>query len=134
MSYNLYYYLNKILKIQFIRFILTGIINTLFSLVIYWLLLWSGLEYYYAMLIANMLGILFNFKTTGKLVFYNSDNSLILKYILINILIYLISIVGVKLLIFADINEYYGAVIMAPVMAILSFLVNKIYVFEKKQR
>ena len=54
---------------QFVRFVLVGILNTAFGYGVYCLMLWIGLSYWWATLIANVLGVLFNFKTTGVLVF-----------------------------------------------------------------
>lgn len=117
------------IKFRFVRFLITGVINTLFSLSIYWFLVWLDVHYSLAMFISNMLGILFNFKTTGKLVFENSDNFLIFKFVAVNVLIYILSLVGLKLFFLLGVDKYSAAVIIAPPMAVISYLINKKYVF-----
>ena len=49
---------------RFMRFILIGIPNTAFGYSLYALLIFLGLRYDLAILIATILGVLFNFKTT----------------------------------------------------------------------
>jgi putative flippase GtrA len=54
---------------QFVRFVLVGVVNTAFGYGIYGLLLWLGVVLPLSLLGATVLGILFNFLTTGHLVF-----------------------------------------------------------------
>jgi len=60
---------NLIKKHEFARFVLVGVLNTLFSYFLYGSLILIGLNYKYAVLLATILGVLFNFQTTGRLVF-----------------------------------------------------------------
>jgi len=54
---------------QFLRFSVVGVVNTAFGYGIYGLLLWLGVSLPLSLLGATVLGILFNFLTTGHLVF-----------------------------------------------------------------
>lgn len=54
---------------QFVRFLLVGALNTAFGYGIYGVLLWLGLGLPLSLLGATILGILFNFVSTGRLVF-----------------------------------------------------------------
>jgi putative flippase GtrA len=85
------------------------------------------------MFTSNMLGIIFNFKTTGKFVFENDDNCLIFKFVGVNVFIYILSIGGLKLLLLLGVDKYSAAVIIAPVMAVISYLLSKQYVFINKE-
>ena len=67
--------------ILFIKFLAVGVLNTLFGYGIFALLLFIGLHYAVASILATICGVLFNFKTTGTLVFNNNDNRLIFKFI-----------------------------------------------------
>jgi len=58
--------ISSIVSNKFIRFLIAGAINTLFSTAVFTLLIFLKLHYSMALLIAAILGILFNFKTTGK--------------------------------------------------------------------
>ena len=55
-------------KHKFARFLLVGVLNTLFSYFLYGTLILIGLDYKYAVLLVTILGVLFNFQTTGRLV------------------------------------------------------------------
>ena len=115
---------------QFIKFVLVGILNTLFGYGIWALLLYIGLHYAVATVLSTILGVLFNFKTTGYLVFKNKDNKLLWKFIQIYILTTCLSILGLKCAKMADINLYYAGLFLTGIMAIISFLMQKYYVFR----
>lgn len=121
------------IKPKFIRFLMVGALNTLFSLTVYWILVFLGVHYSIAVFVSNMLGILFNYKTTGKLVFESKSNKLILKFIAVYLLVYLLSLASLNLLFDLGIDKYSGAVIIALPMAVVSFYLMKKYVFNTKE-
>src|ERR1700681_3661511 len=85
----------------FIKFIFVGVLNTLFGYLTFSLLIFLGLHYYLAFFLATCVGILFNFKTFGTLVFNNSEKKLLVKFIAVYLVVYLINIAILKsLLIF----------------------------------
>jgi putative flippase GtrA len=55
-------------KHRFVRFLLVGVLNTIFGYFLYGTLILIGLDYKLAVLLATILGVLFNFQTTGRLV------------------------------------------------------------------
>lgn len=120
------------IKFKFVRFLFVGALNTLFSLTIYWILVYFGVHYSLAVFISNMLGIIFNYKTTGKLVFESDSNKLIFKFFAVYLLIYFLSIAGLKLLFMIGVDKYWGAIVIAAPMAVISFFLNKKFVFNKK--
>ena len=73
---------------MFIRFLLVGALNTAFGLGLYCFFVYIGLSYKIAVLLSTVLGVLFNFKTIGSLVFKNKNNHLILHSILYNCIYY----------------------------------------------
>ena len=115
---------------RFFRFLVVGVLNTAFGYLMYALLLRFGLHYTAALLLATIAGVLFNFRTTGRLVFGNRDNSLLWRFIGVYALQYLLSIGVLRLLHEAGLNDYLaGAVLMLP-MAVLSFILNRALVFS----
>ncbi len=121
------------IKIKFIRFVLVGILNTAFGIVIYWLFLYMGLNISLSLLLATILGVLFNFKTIGFLVFKNRDNRLIFKFSVCYIIIYFINLVLIKGLIYIlpFLNNYLAGMIVLPLTAIMSFNLQSIFVFRE---
>ena len=58
----------------FIRFIFIGVINTIFGYGIYLIFLFAGLNFALAVLLSTILGVIFNFFTTGRFVFNSTNN------------------------------------------------------------
>ena len=114
----------------FIKFILVGILNTLFGYGVWALLMYIGLHYAIATVLSTILAILFNFKTTGVLVFQNKNNKLFWKFMQIYILTMCLSILGLKCAKIAGINLYLAGLFLTGIMAIISFLMQRYYVFK----
>lgn len=132
------YPINKLLNIslienKFIKFLIVGGINTLFGYLVYALLIMLNLHYSIAVLFATILGILFNFKTTGKLIFNNDNNRLILKFVGVYAATYVINLTFLKIFEFFKVNMFLaGAILLFP-MALITFVLNKKFVFVKEQ-
>lgn len=124
--FNLISYIDN----KFIRFLIVGGINTLFGYLMFALFIFLNFHYSIASLSATVLGILFNFKTTGRLVFGNKDNLLIFKFFGIYTIIYLLNISILKVFSLYKVDMYLaGALLLVPT-AVLSFLLNKHFVFK----
>jgi len=116
---------------EIIKFVVVGIINTIFYYILYAILIYLGFEYYLAVILATTVGVLFSFKTFSKLVFKNSNNILIFKFILVygfNIILN-IFIIKVYVYLYND-NLYIAGLIAIILVAISSFILNKFYVFR----
>ncbi|MEK7131246.1 MAG: GtrA family protein [Patescibacteria group bacterium] len=122
--------LNKLAKNQFIRFLFIGGINTLFGYGVFSLLLFLGLHYSLAALLSTILGILFNFKTTGVIVFNSRNNSLIFKFFGVYGVVYVLNVLGLYLFSLAGVNAYISGAILILPMACVSFVLNKKFVFK----
>lgn len=117
---------------QFHRFIVAGIVNTLFFYTLYTLLIFLSLPYYAAIIGANSVGIVFSFKNFGRRVFDSHDNRLLWRFVIgygflisfYTMVVYLLRLTGM--------NDYYaGFVALLPYIP-ASFVVNKKMVFIKK--
>jgi putative flippase GtrA len=116
---------------RFFKFLAVGVLNTAFGYSIYALLIFMGIEVSLAILIGTIIGVLFNFKTTGQLVFGSRDNRKLVRFVGVYAILYVLNVAGVKLLIALGLNSYAaGAVLLAP-MAMLSFLLNRRLVFQE---
>lgn len=140
---------------KFIRFLFVGVINTAFGYGMFLLFIWFGLHYSIALFCANFLGILFNYKTTGYIVFETKSNKLLLHFFLVYGIVYLFNLAELYLLDKSNlyetvlswdflqflndmpldrnkIGDAMGQAITLLPNAVLSFLLNKIFVFKKK--
>lgn len=114
----------------FVKFILVGVLNTIFGYGAFALLLYLGLHYSLAVILSTIAGILFNFKTTGTLVFKNYDNKLIFKFVSVYALTCGVGIMFLKAADMMHINLYFAGLISTGFCAIISFILNKNWVFR----
>ena len=118
----------------FVKFVFVGIFNTIFGYSAYAFFVFIGCGDFTAPLFATVCGVLFNFKTIGKLVFGNSSNRLIFKFFGVYLFTYALAVALLKIFAFAGLENRYvsGALILAP-MALISFFLNKNFVFKTEK-
>ena len=116
---------------KLIKFILVGILNTAFGYSLFALFIFLNIHYSLAVFLSTVLGVLFNFKTIGKLVFDSHDNSLIFRFITVYVLLYLINISCLWFFKISGFENMYinGFVLLVP-LALISFVLNRKYVFK----
>ena len=114
---------------QLFLFVLVGVLNTLFGYGCYALLVWLGLHYGLAALLGTVLGVLFNFRTTGRFVFQNHDNRLLGRFILVYVVGYGANVAGLWALQKLNFDLYEGGALLLAPSALLTFLLQKRYVF-----
>ena len=117
---------------QMLRFILVGVLNTGFSYSIYALCVYLGLRYQVANLVSLVIGILFSFKTQGLLVFGNSSNRLLGRFIISWTVIYLCVIGLIGRLLALGIDPYTAGALSLPVSVALSYVGQKFFVFRAR--
>ncbi len=115
---------------RFIRFLIVGGINTAFGYGIFALLIFLKFHYALAVLLSTILGVLFNFKTTGRLVFESKENGLIFKFVGVYAIIYVINTASLGVFNFYRVNMYLAGAVMILPMAMLAFVLNKSLVFK----
>jgi len=114
-----------------VRFFLVAALNTIFGYGIFALAIFMGIKFFIATLISTVLGILFNFKTYGKLVFSHNDNKLFYSFLLVYTFIYGVNTGGIALLKLLGLTSYEaGAVLTIPV-GLLGYILNRNFVFKK---
>ena len=114
----------------FVKFVLVGILNTAFGYLVFALLLFFGLHYTLAVILSTIAGVLFNFKTTGTLVFKNHNNKLIFKFVAVYTITTTLGIIILRMAELAHINLYLAGLVSTGICAIISFLLNKNWVFK----
>ena len=115
---------------RFIRFLIVGGINTAFGYGIFALLIFLKFHYAVAVLLSTIVGVLFNFKTTGMLVFESKANRLIFKFVGVYAIIYAINTVSLGVFNFFKVNMYLAGAVMILPMAMVAFVLNKSLVFK----
>ena len=119
---------------EFIRFVLVAILNTAFGYGLFAFFIWIGLHYTLATLLSTVIGVLFNFKTYGILVFKNKSNRLIIRFVAVYIVLYLCNIGGIAVLKWFGFSSYIAGLIMIVPVGVLGYFLNKKFVYEVKSR
>ena len=121
------------IKRQFVNFVLVGILNTCVGYGLFALFVFLGFGDFLAPLFANILGVLFNFKSYGYLVFKNTKNSLIFKFIAVYAIVYISNVLGLIGFAKAGLeNRYISGFILIIPLALLAYYLNSKYVFKTK--
>ncbi|MBP3821511.1 GtrA family protein [bacterium] len=116
---------------KFVKFLLVGGLNTLFGYSIFALCIYINFHYTLAVLISTILGVIFNFKTIGNIVFKNNNNKLLWKFVCVYIITYLISVGFLKLcLICGFINMYINSIILIIPNSLITYTLMKKFVFS----
>jgi|EndMetStandDraft_6_1072998.scaffolds.fasta_scaffold02288_5 putative flippase GtrA len=110
---------------QFVVFILVGGINTVFGYSIFAFFIFLKISYYLAFLFAASLGLIFNFMTTGRIVFKNKDFSLFYKFIIISIIMYFLHLILIRIINVHINNFYISGLMTMSVTALIAFYLNK---------
>jgi putative flippase GtrA len=115
---------------RLLRFAAVGVLNTVFGYGVYALMLSVELGYAAASAVATVVGVLFNFKTTGVLVFDSQDNRLILQFIAVYVIVYCVNLTGLWLLNRAGVDSYTAGLVTLLPAATLAYVLNKVFVFR----
>lgn len=117
-------------EVRFANYLLVGGLNTLFGYTVFTVMIWAGLHYTVAIAGSTILGTLFNFKSTGALVFKSRDNSRLVRFLLVYGVVYCVNVLGVGALIRLGVNAYYSGLIMILPLALLAYRLNSQFVFK----
>ncbi len=117
---------------RFTKFLFVGALNTIFGYSVFALFNFLNFHYTLSTLLATIIGVLFNFKTTGVIVFKNGNNRLLLRFVSIYTLMYLITILELKMFVLLNLTNMYVnyAIVLLP-NAMISYFLMKRTVFIK---
>lgn len=120
---------DRIWRLRVARFLVVGAVNTVFGYGVFYLLLRGGLSPTPALALATVIGVSFNFVTTGRLVFGNAEPGRIIRFVSVYAIVFAVN----AALLEAAIRIGFGAataqaLLLAPCVA-LSYLLNRTLVF-----
>ena len=121
----------KFKSVELYKYLVVGGINTLFGYLIFAVSLFLGLHYSLAVLIATILGIVFNFQTYGRLVFMSHSWRLMGRFVFVYVTLYLINIVLLVLFNLFLIDLYLSGAIAILFVSYFGYVLNKRYVWKK---
>jgi len=115
--------------IQPVKFALVGLLNTGWSYLLYAAFLYLGLNYWLASLLTIVLSVGVGFLTQGNLVFGGATRKALPRFIAVWVLIYAVYLAVVSVAQYGGINNYLGGLIATPLVAVLSYILQRRFVF-----
>lgn len=116
----------------FARFMVSGAINTIFGYFAFAFFIFIGCGDFTAPLFANIVGTIFNFNTIGGMVFGDRSKKLFWRFCLVYTIVYIFQVVGLKIFAACGVeNRYLSGFILTFPGALLSYYLNKKFVFKK---
>ena len=116
----------------FARFMVSGVINTIFGYSAFAFFIFIGCGDFTAPLFAEIASIIFNFNTIGGMVFGDRSKKLFWRFCLVYGTIYIFQVTGLKLFAACGVeNRYLSGFILIFPAALLSYNLNKKLVFKK---
>jgi putative flippase GtrA len=116
---------------QFVRFIAVGVLNTAFSYAVFAALVWAGAPASVALLLSTIMGIAFNFFTTGRLVFNNRDMRRLWRFLAAYGLVYLINLLLLNFVRSLGLPAVPAQGLCLLAMVPVSFVLQKLFVFRE---
>ena len=115
---------------KFYKYLIVGGVNTLFGYIVFAFFIFFGFHYSLAVLIATILGVLFNFQSYGRLVFKNHSWYFLVRFIAVYVLIYFVSLILLFLFNILVSNLYISGLMLIPFTAYLGYFLNKRFVWK----
>jgi putative flippase GtrA len=121
--------LRDVLNQQLLRFLLVGLLNTAVGYGLFAGFVWAGLPYPVAIALATLLGIAFNFQSTGRLVFGGANLARLWRFAAVYGVVYLINVGAVAALLQVGLNVYLANGLLILPLALIAFVLQRKFVF-----
>lgn len=115
---------------RFARFIAIGVLNTMVGYGVFALFILAGVSSPLALLSSTIIGVLFNFVSTGQFVFGSRKISRLVPFVAVYGLIYLLNLVALRGLELLAVGTLLAQAILLPFFVLLSYGLNRRYVFS----
>jgi putative flippase GtrA len=118
---------------QFVRFLIVGVLNTCVGYGFFVLFTLLKLGPTVALALSYVVGVLFNYMTTGKLVFGARGFGRLPLFVAVYGLTFLFNLWSLRFLLSMGFFQILAQAMLLPLTVILSFALNKIFVFRATQ-
>jgi len=116
---------------RILAFCVVGVLNTVFGYSVFALLVFVGLHRALALLLATCVGVVFNFYSTGKIVFDNRDSSRLPRFVGAYGIVYLFNLALMELFIGAGAGLYVAGGLAMLLATLAAYLLQSRFVFAK---
>lgn len=115
---------------KLLRFLLVGVLNTAVGYGLFAILIWVDIPYPLAIGLATLGGIVFNFQSTGRLVFADAPRSRLGRFTAIYALLYIMNVGSVAVLLSWGLNIYVANALLILPLALIAFTLQQKFVFS----
>lgn len=115
-----------------IKFVLVGGLNTAFSYAVFAAIHLAGASDQLAVILATVAGVLFNYFSTGRLVFSHTGLNRLLVFVLGYAVVCVLNIAILRALAALDVDSLLGQLIAVPPLAVLAYFINSRLVFGNR--
>lgn len=116
------------------RFLVVGFGNTLFGYGLFAGLFYATGSHRLSIIVATVLGVLFNFFTTGRIVFHNQNSWAILPFMLGYAAALALNLVLLDGLVIFGVNPLLAQAVCLPCVVVVSYIINARIVFQQRPR
>jgi putative flippase GtrA len=121
---------HKVLRSRPAKFVAIGIVNTAFGYLVYSSLYLATSDHRLSIVVATIIGVIFNFFTTGRVVFQNTNSARIFRFVAGYAIYLTANMVLLELLVRMGINALFAQLICLPPIALLTYFINARVVFR----
>jgi putative flippase GtrA len=114
---------------RFSRFLLVGGLNTAVGYSLFLLALATMPTTFSALVVANILAILFNFRTISSFVFGARDPRLLPRFFGVYGVVFVYNWIGLSVLEFIGVRPWLGGLVLLPGAVLMSYFLNRRFVF-----
>ena len=122
-----------IVSARFLRFLIVGCLNTAFGYALFWCALALMPTPFIALGASTILAVLFNFFSTGALVFDSRDSGRIRLFFGVYAVVFAYNATGLMALEHIGIGPEIGGLLLLPGAVTISWLLNSKVVFRERQ-
>jgi putative flippase GtrA len=115
---------------RFIRFLLVGALNTLVGYGIFAALILLGLATAAAIVVGTILSVLFNFLSTGRVVFGDGSGRRLPRFLAVYVVQMGLNVAAVTALERAGVDPLIGGFVVLPVLVVFTYLAMRRFVFS----
>lgn len=115
--------------VQFLRFLLVGGLNTLVGYALFAIFILVGAGITFSLVGATVLGVMFNFRSLGSLVFIRTERRLLPRFVLVYAGQFAINWLSLRYLQALGVTPLFAQLMILPPLSIVSFLAMRRWVF-----
>ncbi len=115
---------------QFIKFLIVGGLNTLVGYLIFSAFIVGGMDSAVAVIATTIIGALFNFASTGWIVFRSSETTLLPRFVIVYAGQCVVNLAMLRALETLGVAPLVAQALLLPVLTILSYLSMRQFVFS----